>query len=55
VVQIDPFLGDAEVAEDLTLSGEVLLLGRATRVADQGGCPGRRGISVTTVPVVIVT
>jgi len=35
VVEIDPLIGDAEIVQDLALGGEVLLLSRAPRVADQ--------------------
>jgi bifunctional DNA-binding transcriptional regulator/antitoxin component of YhaV-PrlF toxin-antitoxin module len=41
VVEVDPILGDSELAQDLTLRSEVLLLGRAARVADQDSCPRR--------------
>jgi hypothetical protein len=35
MIEVDPLLGDPETTEDLTLRAEVLLLSRATCVADQ--------------------
>jgi hypothetical protein len=44
MVKVDPLLSDAEIAEDLTLNGEVLLPGRAACVPinmPAGGADGR--------------
>jgi hypothetical protein len=35
VVEVDPVLGDAELAQPITLGGEVLGVGGAARVSDQ--------------------
>jgi hypothetical protein len=47
VVKVNPFLGDPEPTENLALSGEILLFGRATRVpiripAASPACGSRR-------------
>ena len=42
MIEVDPLLGDAELAEPFALGGEFLLVGAAAGVADQGVVHGRQ-------------